>query len=215
VTDEIADSLGLPHDRGELVRLVQPGQPAASAGIKVGDIVLKVNNTPITPDRTLSGIVSDVAPGTRIPIEVLRGSKPMTLYAVVAKRPSAKELAASLAPQNRPDPLENPAKQGEGLAESALGLKVLKMEPDIAKRLGVPDGQRGVVILGVDAASDAFNRGLERGDIIVSANMDAIDSVADLERVIRSAKAAGRPSITLQLIKRGDAASQYRAVRIQ
>ncbi len=32
VTDEIADSLGLPHDRGELVRLVQPDQPAAAPG---------------------------------------------------------------------------------------------------------------------------------------------------------------------------------------
>ncbi|MFM5949419.1 MAG: Do family serine endopeptidase [Novosphingobium sp.] len=215
VTDEIADSLGLPHDRGELVRLVQPGQPAAAAGVKVGDIVMKVNNQPVTPDRTLSGIVSDVAPGTRIPIEVLRGGKSQTLYAVVAKRPSQKELAASLAPTAKPDPFANPAKQGEGLAESALGLKVLTMEPDIAQQLQVPSNQRGVVIVGVDAASDASNRGLERGDIIISANMQNIDGVLDLEKVIRTAKAAGRPSITLQLVKRGDNASQYRAVRIR
>jgi serine protease Do len=214
VTDEIADSLGLPHDRGELVRLVQPGQPAAAAGIRIGDIVMKVNNQPVTPDRTLSGIVSDVAPGTRIPIEVLRGGKAMTLYAVVAKRPSQKELAQSLAPQSRPDPLENPAKQGEGLAESSLGLKVLTMEPDIAEQLRVPGSTKGVVIAGVATASDAANRGLRRGDIVVSANMTEVGSVTDLEKAIRAAKSAGRPTVTLQVLRPGEPGLVYIAVRL-
>lgn len=214
VSDEIADSLGLPHDRGELVRLVQPNQPAAAAGIKVGDIVLKVNNEPVTPDRTLSGIVSGIAPGTRIPIEVLRGGKTMTLQANVAKRPSQKELAQSLAPTVRPDPLANPARQGEGLAESALGLKVLTMEPDIAQQLQVPTNQRGVVIAGVDNASDAANRGLQRGDIVVSANMQDVNSVADFEKTIRAAKTAGRPSVTLQILRPGQPGLVYIAVRL-
>lgn len=215
MSDEIADSLGLPHDRGELVRLVQPNQPAAAAGVRVGDIVMKVNNVPVTPDRTLSAIVSDIAPGTRIPLEVLRGGKSMTLYAVVAKRPSQQELARSLTPEARPDPFDTSQEQGESLSENALGLKVLTMQPDYASRLGVPSTTRGVVIVRVDSASDAANRGFERGDIIISANMRPIESVSDLEAVIRSAKAAGRPSVTLQLIKRGDTATQYRAARIR
>ena len=57
LTDEIADSLGLAHNRGELVRAIQPGMPAEKAGMKPGDIVVKVNSVPVTADRTLSGIV--------------------------------------------------------------------------------------------------------------------------------------------------------------
>ncbi len=86
----------------------------------------------------------------------------------------------------------NPAKQGEGLAESSLGLKVLTMEPDIAEQLRVPGSTKGVVIAGVSTASDAANRGLRRGDIVVSANMSEVGSVSDLEKAIRAAKSAGR-----------------------
>ncbi|MFM5954351.1 MAG: Do family serine endopeptidase [Novosphingobium sp.] len=214
ITDEIADSLGLPHDRGELVRGIQPNMPAAAAGLKTGDIVLKVNGQEVTPDRTLSAIVSDTAPGTRIPVDVLRGGKPMTLYATVAKRPSQQELAKTLTPQTRPDALANPQTQGDGLANSALGLKVLTMEPGIAQQLGVPDSQRGVVIAAVDGASDAANRGLQRGDIVVSANMSDIASVTDLERAIRAAKTAGRPTVTLQILRPGTPGLAYIAVRM-
>ncbi len=214
VTDEIADSLGLPHDRGELVRLVRPGEPAAAAGIKVGDIVLKVNNQPVTPDRTLSGIVSDIAPGTRIPIEVLRGGKNQTLYAMVAKRPSQKELAKALAPEQRPDPFAGPEAQGEGLAESALGLKVLTMNPEYASQLGVPGATKGVVIAGVNPSSDAANRGLQRRDIVVSANMADVNNTSDLDKAIRDAKSAGRPTVTLQVMRPGQPGLVYIAVRI-
>ena len=215
VSDEIADSLGLPHDRGELVRLVLPEKPAAVAGIRVGDIVMKVNNRPVSPDLTLSAIVSEVTPGTKIPVEVLRGGKTMTLYAVVAKRPSQQELAKSLNPTTKPDRLANPTTQGEGLAENALGLQVLSMEPDIAEQLGVPSSQRGVVIAGVDSASDAANRGLQRGDIVVSANMTELGNVADFEKIIRGAKTAGRPTVTLQVLRPGQPGLVYIAVRIR
>lgn len=215
ISDEIADSLGLPHDSGELVRLVQPGQPADKAGVKAGDIVLKVNNEPVTPSRTLSGIVSDITPGTRIPIDVLRGGKTVRLQAVVAKRPSQQEMAKSFGPVSKPDRLANPSMQGEGLAESALGLKVLTMEPDIAEQLGVPPSQRGVVIAAVSSASDAANRGLQRGDIVVSANIVELTSVADLEKIIRQAKQLGRPTVTLQVLRPGQPGLVYIAVRIQ
>lgn len=215
ISDEIADSLGLPHDSGELVRLVQPGQPAEKAGVKVGDIVLKVNNEPVTPNRTLSGIVSGIAPGTRIPLDVMRGGKPLKLSVTVARRPTQQELAKSLGPVSKPDRLANPAAQGNGLAESALGLKVLTMEPDIAEQLGVPASQRGVVIAAVSSASDAANRGLQRGDIVVSANIVELGSVSDLEKIIRDAKSLGRPTVTLQVLRPGQPGLVYIAVRIQ
>ena len=214
LSDEIADSLGLPHDRGELVRGVPPGMPGAQAGIKPGDIVLKVNGAEITPDRTLSAIVSDLAPGTRIPVELLRQGQRQTVTAVVAKRPTPAEMAKAFGTPVTPgNPLDNPG--GEGPAKAALGLNVLGMNPDLAAQLRVPSGTRGVVVASVDSASDAANRGLQRGDIVVSVNFKPIASVADLDAAIKAAKTAGRPSLTLEMLRPNQPGTVYIALRLQ
>ncbi|WP_374529968.1 Do family serine endopeptidase [Novosphingobium sp.] len=197
VTDEIADSIGLPHDSGEVIRGVQPGLPGAAAGLKVGDIVLKVNNEDVTPSRTLSAIVSDTAPGTRVPLDVLREGKKTRLWAVVAKRPSQKELATSLTPASPRDPFATP--QTADLVGSALGLKVTDMIPDYADALGVPPNTQGAVVVDVASASDAANRGLGRGAIVVGANFEPVRSVSDLEKAVELARKQGRSTITLQI----------------
>ncbi len=216
MTDDIADSLGLPHDRGELVRGVPAGYPGATAGVRVGDIVLKVNGETITPDRTLSAIVADIPAGTRIPLELLRAGKPMTLNLIVAKRPSAQELARNLGPSAGANRFANPqSDENGGLIGNSLGLIVVNMEPDIALQLGVRESQTGVVVAAVATASDAANRGLQRGDIVVSANMVDVRTVAELEAAVRAAKAAGRPAVTLQVIRPGQQGAFYVAVRFR
>ena len=214
ITDDIADSLGLPHGRGELVRGVPPGMPGAKAGIRPGDIVLKVNGIDVTDDRTLSAIVADIAPGTAIPIDILRQGKPVKLTAVVARRPSPQEMAQSVGPgQPQADPLQNA--KGQGLAGAALGLQVLDMNPDIAMQLRVPGSTRGAVIADVDSASDAANRGLQRGDIVVSANFAPIASTAGLDAAINAAKTAGRPSVTLEIQRPGQPGTNFLALRLR
>ena len=215
ITDEIADSLGLPHNRGELVRVVPPNLPAAAAGVKPGDIVLKVNGEAVTPDRTLSGIVADLAPGTRIPIDVLRQGKPMTLTATVAKRPSQDEMQKQFGqPQAPANPFASPEKQGDGSSDS-LGLKVLEMTPALAQRLQVPPGTKGVVIADVDSASDAANQGLQQGDIVISVNFNPLGGLAQFEAAIKAAKASGRPSMTLEVQRPGQQGTVFIALRLR
>jgi serine protease Do len=216
ITDEIADSLGLPHNRGELVRVVPPGLAAAQAGIKPGDIVLKVNGLEITPDRTLSAIVADLTPGTRIPIDLLRQGHALTLTATVAKRPSQQEMANNFgAPQTPANPFAAPEKQGEGLAGEALGLQILGMTPALAQRLQVPGETKGVVVASVDSASDAANRGLQQGDIVIAVNFAPVSGVAQFEAAIKAAKAAGRPSMTLEVLRPGQPGTVFIALRLR
>lgn len=214
VSDEIADSLGLPHDKGELVRLVVPDSPGAKAGLQPGDIVLKVAGNEVTTNRTLSSIVADIAPGTQIPLDVVRQGKPTTIQVTVARRPSQQEMAQLGGGQ--PDggnPLENA--RGQGLAGAALGLQVLDMTPDIALQLRVPGSTRGAVIADVDSASDAANRGLQRGDIVVAANFAPIAGTAGLDNAIKAAKAAGRPSVTLEIQRPGQPGTNFVALRLR
>lgn len=217
VTEDVADSLGLAHNRGELVQTVQPGQPAANAGIQPGDIVLKVDGKEVSREQTLSYIVANTAPGKRIPIELIRNGKRMTLTATVAKRPGEEELAAQQFNPNQPqgdDQFNQPQRQGEGLVEKSLGLSVLPMNAQIARQLGVPDNTSGLVISVVDQSSDAGSKGLQRGDIVLSANYTDVKTVAELEAIVRAAKAEGRAAVLLRIQRRGQPAA-YLPVRMR
>ncbi len=217
VTEDVADSLGLAHNRGELVQSVQAGQPAASAGMEPGDIVIRVDGREVSPDQTLSYIVANTAPGKRIPIELLRDGKRMALTATVGKRPSDDDLAKLTFNPNAPqqdDPYNKPAPQGEGLSEKSLGLSVLPLTPQIAGQLGMPASTRGLVISAVDASSDAGAKGLQRGDVVLSANYRDVISPADLETTIRAAKSERRAAVLLRVQRRGQPAF-YMPVRLR
>ncbi|MDE2596878.1 MAG: Do family serine endopeptidase [Sphingomonadales bacterium] len=211
LNEDLADSLGIPHNRGEFVQAVEPGKGAAQAGIQPGDVVLRVAGKDVSPEQTLSFIVANTAPGARIPIELVRDGKRMTLTATVGKRPSEEELAQQ---QNfgqdngqQDDQFNKPPKQqGQGLAERALGLSVLPMTPNIARQLGVPDSTKGLVVSVVDASSDAGAKGLQRGDIVLSANYRDVATVADLEAAIRAAQGANRNAVLLRVQRRGQPA---------
>ena len=215
ITDEIADSLGLSHNRGELVRAVPPELPAAAAGIKPGDIVLKVNKIEVSPDHSLSAIVADLAPGTRIPIDLLRQGRPLTLTATVAKRPNQEEMTKQFGQPTKPtNPLDEP-QLGNGSINAALGLQVLTMNANLAQQLQVPASTRGAVIAAIDSSSETANTPLQRGDVIISANFSPIGSATDLENAIKTAKAAGRPSITLEVLRPGQSGTVFIALRLR
>jgi serine protease Do len=216
LNEDMADSLGIAHKRGELVQFVEPGKPAANAGITAGDVVLKVAGREVTPEQTLSYIVANTAPGTRIPIEMIRDGKRITVNALVGKRPSDDELAQSFDPSQPQgdDAYNTPKKQGEGLSEKALGLSAVPLTAQIARQIGANEGTQGLVISAVDPSSDAGSKGLQRGDIILSANYRSVTSVAALEAAVREAQTAGRSAVMLRLQRRGQP-PVYQAVRIR
>lgn len=217
LNEDLAESLGIAHNKGEFVQAVEPGQGAANAGILPGDVVIKVDGKEVTREQTLSFLVANTAPGKRIPIELIRDGRRMTVTALVGKRPSEEELAQSFE-QSQPgseDQFNRPPKQqGEGLAERSLGLSVLPLTPQIARQLGVPDTTRGLVVNAVDGSSDAGTKGLQRGDIILSANYRDVGNVADLEAAVRQAKDANRVAVLLRVQRRGQPAT-YVPIRLR
>jgi serine protease Do len=71
----------------------------------------------------------------------------------------------------------------------------------------MPEGTQGVVINAVDASSDSAAKGLQRGDIILSAGNRPVVTVADLETAVRAAKAANRAALLLRVQRRGQPAA--------
>ncbi len=204
VDEDTAAALGLAKDRGEFIGTIQPGQPAEKAGLKVGDVVVKVNAQEVTPNNTLSYIVSNLKPGTRIPIEVIRDGKRMTFNATVGTRPPEDQLQR---PTFNPEE-EKTIDEAQGTADDkvirdALGMAVEPVTPDIARAVGVDSNTRGVVISAVSGSSDAARKGLGRGIIIMGANGQPVATAAQLAQQIKTAKEQNRTAIMLNVRARG------------
>ena len=217
VDEDIAASIGLPKNRGEIINRVEPGGPAAKAGVKEGDVVVAVNGREVNPDQNLSYLVANVAPGATARLDVIRDSKPLRLDAVVGVRPSEEELA-KLGPGgngNGDDGDDAPGAPALHASTDLLGVQVTPLTPGIANNLGLQPGSvAGVVVVNVDQSSDAAAKGLQRGDIISSVNRVAVSTPGQLDAQIRAAKAANRTTLLL-FVTRPRQLSQYVAVKLK
>jgi len=202
IDEDLALSLGLPKRRGELAQVVEENSPAGKAGLKSGDILTKVNGKDVTADQTVSFLVANLQPGTNVPVEVLRDGKRMSINVTLGKRPSEAELQAQ-AQTFDPD-AEEPMAPGtsDGTIEQKLGMQVMPMTAQIARSLGVPADTKGVVIAAIDANADAARKGLRRGDIILSANYQPVETVEALLAQVNAATAEKREALLLRIQRR-------------
>jgi serine protease Do len=208
--DSIAAALGLPKGGGELVRSIVPGGAAARAGIQQGDVIVRVNGQQVTPDQTVSFIVANTTVGSRIPIELIRGGKRMTVYAAVAERPTEEALAKISGGGAANDggttaPVVAPQK--------ALGLSLATLTPELARAANLPPTAHGVIITGVDPNSDASEEGLQRGDLVISVNGGLVTTPAQVIAAVEATRKSGRPSVLL-LVKRGTAPEAFVGIDI-
>lgn len=214
VGEDLADALGLEKNRGEFVARVVAGEGGDKAGLKEGDIVLKVDGRDVSPESTLSYIVANIKPGTRIPLDILREGKPMRLNAVVGTRPPEEKLAQSnFNPEENKDFEKDTDTPDAKTIRDAIGLSVIPLDADIARALGITGDVKGVVI-DVPGQGTAAQVGLRRGDVIVSANYKPVTTATALSAAIKEAKAANRSAILLGVKRRG-APTQYVTVRLE
>lgn len=207
LTADLAEAFGVAKDNGTIVARVEPGQAAERAGIRQGDVIVRVNNQDVTPDQTLSYIVANVTPGTRIPIELIRDGRRQTVTVAVGTRPPEEELAQQFDLEDN----DSGPRDGETMGAASLGIAVTPLTPQIARSIGADANAQGVVVLGVDASSDAAGKGLTRGDLITTANRTPVRTAADLARIVGQAKSAGAKQVLLFVQRRG----QGRYVTVQ
>ncbi len=217
LTEDIAASLGLPKDRGEIVSRVEPGYAAARAGIRQGDVIIKVNGTEVSPDTTLSYIVANLPVGSRVPVELVRNGQRQTVVATVGERPPEDQLAANLDGDGDEGDgglgQSAPNSQGQQAARASLGLSLQALTPQIARQLGITPTVRGLVISAVDPSSDAASNGIQRGDVILSINQRPTLAAADVTAAVDEARKAGRNSVLL-LVQRGARTPAYIGIKL-
>ncbi|MFQ5567223.1 MAG: DegQ family serine endoprotease [Paracoccaceae bacterium] len=178
VTDDIAESLGLDDARGALVASVAEDGPAAKAGLRTGDVILRFGETEIETLHDLTTAVARTDPGTTTRVAVWRGGREKSLKLRTGKIPAERHAAAA----------PGAAKDAE---LAALGLSARP-------------GDGGLVVTEVNPGSDAAGKGLRPGDVIVAVNQEPARSVETLARAIEDARARHRKSVLLLVARNGD-----------
>jgi serine protease Do len=181
VTKDLAESFGLDKPSGVLVTAVEPGSPAAKAGLQSGDVILSVNGRSLDESAELARAVGETKPGTSLSLHVWRDRAARDVRVTVGETP-AEKVAAAATPEE--------AKPGK------LGVTVRPLTAEERKARGVTEG--GVVVEEVDGP--AAKAGIRRGDVILAFGNDKVENADQLKRL--TDKASG--SIAL-LVKREDA----------
>ncbi|MFG1398402.1 Do family serine endopeptidase [Roseixanthobacter pseudopolyaromaticivorans] len=202
VTDEIAESLGLGKSRGALVGGVNDGGPAAKAGLKAGDVVVRFDGKDVKEMRDLPRLVADTAVDKEVDVVVVRKGKEETLRLKIARMPED-EKAAAVA--------KTPTDAVKPEAKKSLGLELAPMSDDLRKRFKIKDTVKGVVILNVDRNSPAAEKGLKPGQIVVEVGQEAVSSPDDVQKRVDGLKKDGKKSALL-LISDADGQVQFAAI---
>lgn len=203
VNEKLADSLGIDKNRGEEVTGVVPGQAGDKGGLKEFDIVLKIDGQDVSPERTLSYIIANTKPGSRVTLDILREGKPQKLNVIVGTRPTEEQIAKSNF--NPDEQKEFDGETNEASAKylrDALGISVIPLDEAITRRLGIPSDTRGLVI-DIAGSGSVAQAGIQRADVIVSVNYKSVATPEELVSAIKSARTAGRSNILLGVKRRG------------
>ena len=178
VTRDIADSLGLKDAAGALVSDVQNGSPAQAAGMKLGDVILEVDGREVKDAKDLARKIGAHNPEERTAIKILRDGKPQTLSVKLGRQKEEKQASVS------PEPAKEMAVNQLGLA-----LRAAAQVPDA--------GDEGVVVVGVADGSEAADKGLETGDVILKVDNRDVSTPEDVARIISEVTQAKRAKVLL------------------
>ncbi len=182
LTPELAKSFGLDAPRGALIAQVQPGGPAAKAGLKPGDIVLAYDGRPLARSGELPPRVGATAPGSSVKLTLFRDGRETELALTVG------ELSEAVAGSAKaPAPAGNP-----------LGATLAELEADARAR-----GERGVRVRELTPNGPAARAGLRPGDVIERVRDRVVD---DVPAALEALRAAPRGTPLPLLVRRGDAA---------
>ena len=146
----LAEAYKLPKPEGSLINQVTPKSPAEKAGLKSGDVILKINGSSISRTSDLLNVLNRVAPSQTVQLEVLRDDKVRTISATLGTAPD-----------------DTPAAEDKNNPTSGLGMSIRNLTPEEQAKLDV---RGGILVQDVKRGSLASLSNIVAGDVILQVN---------------------------------------------
>jgi serine protease Do len=191
VSPDVADNIGLGNPRGALVGRVTAEGPAAKAGLKTWDVIVKFDGIIIPDPRKLTRTVGDAPVGKKVDVIVWRNQKEETLELTVGQLEDPEDAGFSLSSKRLPK---------QQTIES-LGLIVAPLTADIRNQLDIKHDIEGVLVLDIKTHDSAIAKQLRPDDIIVEIEHSPIKSVEDLTAAVEKALIAKKKSVLVQFLR--------------
>jgi serine protease Do len=197
VTDEIAETLEMDEARGALVGEVVPNGPAADAQIKSGDVILSFDGKRVDKMRDLPRIVADTPVEKEVEVVVLRKGEEVKLGVTVGRlEDGEKQIAANEKKEDEKSDLT---------LTTALGMTLSEITDELREAEKIGDSIKGVYILKVAEGSNAEDKNIKAGEIIVEVAQETASSPKDVVKRIEELKTGGRKNALLMVSsKTGD-----------
>jgi len=161
LTEDLANSFGYESADGVLIGDVVPDSPADKAGLRAGDIVVEYNGQPVRKAARFRNAVASTKPGSKKELGVFRNGKRKTLKVTIGL-------------------LEGEVAATKGTASALdLGMTVQTLTPELARKAGVEEDQKGVIVTKVEPGSIAARAGIRIGDVICAVGDSQIADMAD------------------------------------
>ena len=190
VDEDIAKALGLPKASGAMIKTVESGSAAADAGLRAGDVVLKVDGHEVENSADFARMIGNSTPGTAFKFEVWRQGRAVSLDVTVGSD------TVNKGGKSQSNGGDSNSRSGEDNARvDRLGLSVLPLSSNERQRAHVEGGVRIAKVSGVAAEA-----GLREGDLILQVNNKEVADAEGFTRMV--AESSGR---VLLLVQRDDA----------
>jgi serine protease Do len=186
VSDDIADSIGMKEAKGAMITKVTEDGPAAKEDLKPGDVIVAVNGEKIEDSRDLARKIADLHPNTDVKLSIVRYGEKREVDMKLGTFPNNKKLA-SLEDDDKPDT------SGQEMKDLGLSLAPAAKFPGA--------GDEGVVITDVDPSSDAADKGLKPGDVILQVAGVDVSDPADVAEGVKKAMANAKPGTDKDTVK--------------
>ncbi len=205
IDETTAKALGLDRAHGVFVQSLVDGGAAESAGLKEGDVILTIDGKEVNAANELQSYIARKHPGDEVVLSVFRDGKTSDRRVTLRSRKEDAQVVTTKV-EKRPD-IENESGASKELVLDAVGMTVKALTAEEKKEAEV---DRGIVVTDVKRYSEAFNRGIRQGDVIVDADKSPVSSPKELQSAITKRKSG---DALMLRIKRSNG-SAYVAIQI-
>jgi serine protease Do len=206
VDDATAEALALGGARGALIANVDEKGPAKPAGLEVGDVITKFDGRDVKESRDLPRIVASTPVGKTVDVTVVRKGAELSKQVTLGRLEDGER--AQQAGLTQP-PTESPA-----ATRRALGLELSGVSEELRRRYNIKESVKGVVVTRVDPNSNAADKRIQAGEVIVEVGQEPVTSPADVTKRIDTLKTEGRKSALL-LVANAQGEVRFVAVSIE